>query len=62
LEHDERVTIHVMHRLGAIVTTVYLTWLILMVYLKAQTSTFKSSAIVVGVALSAQVALGIGNI
>jgi len=62
LAHDERVTIHVMHRLGAIVTTVYLAWLILMVYLKAQTSTFKSSAVVVGVALFSQVILGISNI
>jgi len=62
LAHDERVTIHVMHRFGAIVTTVYLTWLILMIYLKAQTSTFKSSAVVVGIALYSQVILGISNI
>lgn len=62
LEHDERVTIHVMHRLGAIVTTVYLAWLILMVFFKAQTSTFKASALLVGLALVAQVALGVSNI
>jgi len=62
LNHDERVTIHVMHRFGAIVTTVYLAWLILMVYFKAQTSTFKSSALLVGLALVSQVILGISNI
>jgi len=62
LDHDERVTIHVMHRLGAIVTTVYLTWLILMVYFKAKTSTFKSSALLVGIALVSQVILGVSNI
>ena len=62
LEHDERVTIHVMHRFGAIVTTVYLAWLILMVFFKAQTSTFKTSALLVGLALVAQVALGVSNI
>lgn len=62
LEHDERVTIHVMHRFGAIVTTVYLAWLILMVFFKAQTSTFKASALLVGLALVAQVALGVSNI
>jgi len=62
LAHNERVTIHVMHRLGAIITTVYLTWLILMVYFKAQTSIFKSSALVVGFALFSQVILGISNI
>lgn len=62
LEHDERVTIHVMHRFGAIFTTVYLAWLILMVFFKAQTSTFKTSALLVGLALVAQVALGVSNI
>ena len=62
LDHDERVTIHVMHRFGAIVTTVYLAWLILMVYMKAQTSTFKQSAVVIGVALFSQVILGVSNI
>ena len=62
LNHDERVTIHVMHRFGAVVTTIYLAWLILMVFFKAQTSTFKSLALIVGVALVAQVALGISNI
>ena len=62
LAHDERVTIHVMHRFGAIVTTVYLVWLILMVYLKAQTTTFRTSALVVGLTLVAQVMLGISNV
>ena len=62
LAHDERVTIHVMHRLGAIVTTAYLAWLILMVYFNAQTSTFKSSALSVGFVLFSQVILGISNV
>jgi len=62
LDHDERVTIHVMHRFGAIVTTVYLAWLILMVYFRAKTSTFKSSALLVGLALVSQIILGVSNI
>ncbi|MCW8864245.1 MAG: COX15/CtaA family protein [Colwellia sp.] len=62
LNHDERVTIHVMHRFGAIVTTVYLAWLMIMIYLKAQTSTFRTSALLVGFALTSQVILGISNI
>lgn len=62
LAHNERVTIHVMHRLGAIVTTLYLIWLILMVYFKAKTGTFKTSALLVGIALISQVILGISNI
>jgi|TARA_R110001583_G_scaffold59932_3_gene178354 cytochrome c oxidase assembly protein subunit 15 len=62
LSHDERVTIHVVHRFGAIVITIYLTWLLLMIYFKAQTSTFKTSAVVVGVALIIQLSLGVSNI
>ena len=62
LSHDERVTIHVMHRFGAIITTVYLAWLILMVYFKAKTRTFKTSALLVGIALISQVFLGVCNI
>jgi len=62
LTHDERVTIHVVHRFGAIAITIYLTWLLLMIYFKAQTSTFKTSAAVVGLALIAQVSLGVSNI
>ena len=62
LSHDERVTIHVVHRFGAIFITIYLTWLLLMIYFKAQTSTFKTSAVVVGLALITQVSLGVSNI
>lgn len=62
LSHDERVTIHVVHRFGAIAITIYLTWLLLMIYFKAQTSTFKTSAVVVGLALITQVSLGVSNI
>lgn len=62
LSHDERVTIHVVHRFGAIAITIYLTWLLLMIYLKAQTSTFRTSAVVVGLALLTQLSLGVSNI
>jgi cytochrome c oxidase assembly protein subunit 15 len=62
LSHDERVTIHVVHRFGAIAITIYLTWLLLMIYFKAQTSTFKTSAVVVGVVLIIQLSLGVSNI
>ena len=62
LEHDERVTIHVVHRFGALVTTVYLAWLLMMIFLKAQTRTFRASALMVAFALVAQVLLGISNI
>ncbi len=62
LDHNERLTIHVVHRFGAIITSVYLTWLIIMVFSKAQTRLFRTSAIMLGIALTAQVSLGISNI
>ncbi|MBU2925972.1 COX15/CtaA family protein [Colwellia sp. 4_MG-2023] len=62
LPHEDRVTIHVTHRFGAIITTVYLTWLMIMVYLRAKTNALKVATLVVGVALTSQVLLGISNI
>lgn len=62
LDHDERVTVHVMHRFGAIVTTLYLLWLGLVVFSKAQTQFFKHSALALIAILTTQVSLGISNI
>ena len=62
LDHASRVTIHVMHRLGAIVTTLYLLWLVISIYRKAQSPFFKKAALSLGFILSVQVGLGISNI
>ncbi len=62
LPHNDRVTIHVMHRMGAIITLLYLGWLALAVFTKSQTAFFKKSAVTLIVVLVAQVSLGISNI
>ncbi len=62
LDHASRVTIHVMHRLGAIVTTLYLFWLVMSIYRRAQAPFFKNAAMSLGFILSVQVGLGISNI
>jgi len=62
LPHAERLTIHVMHRLGAIVTALYLFWLVLRVFTKARSQFFKNSALTLGAILSTQLVLGISNI
>ncbi|MFT5813698.1 MAG: cytochrome c oxidase assembly protein subunit 15 [Psychroserpens sp.] len=62
LDHASRVTIHVMHRIGAIVTTLYLFWLVISIYRKAQSPFFKNLALSLGFILSVQVGLGISNI
>lgn len=62
LDHDERVTIHVLHRIGAIITAIYLTWLAISVLLKAQSNILITSAKIVLVVLIIQVGLGASNI
>jgi cytochrome c oxidase assembly protein subunit 15 len=62
LSHASRVTIHVVHRLGAIVTGLYLFWLALMILRKSQSAFFKNAAISLAVILSCQILLGISNV
>ncbi|MEW6993978.1 heme A synthase [Colwelliaceae bacterium MEBiC 14330] len=62
LEHNERVTIHVTHRLGAIVTAIFITWLATIVFLKARTLVIKRTAIILFSLLVIQLALGVSNI
>tara|TARA_R110000737_G_scaffold31063_1_gene49586 strand:+ start:155 stop:1162 length:1008 start_codon:yes stop_codon:yes gene_type:complete len=62
LDHAARVTIHVMHRFGAIVTALYLFWLAINIYRKAQSPFFRNAALSLGFILSVQIGLGISNI
>ena len=62
LAHNERLTIHVSHRLGAIITSAFLAWLAIMVLLKARTPTIKNSAIILLSLLVIQISLGVSNV
>jgi cytochrome c oxidase assembly protein subunit 15 len=62
LTHDERLTIHVVHRFGAILTSLYLIWLALTVYRKTSNRTIKNANLFMLTILTAQVSLGISNI
>lgn len=62
LSYNQRVTVHVVHRFGAIVTALYLAWLALMIFTKSQTQFFKKSALLVVTVLAVQLSLGISNI
>ena len=62
LDHASRVTIHVMHRFGAIITAIYLFWLAISIYRKAQSPFFRKAALSLGFILSVQVGLGISNV
>ncbi|MBU2869527.1 COX15/CtaA family protein [Colwellia sp. E2M01] len=61
-KHNERVTIHVTHRLGAIVTSIFITWLAILVFIKTNKPNLKRLAIVLLSMLTIQVSLGISNI
>ncbi|WP_448212568.1 COX15/CtaA family protein [Colwellia sp. MEBiC06753] len=62
LDHDERVTIHAMHRIGAIITFLYLAWLAVSVMRKSQSSFFKQLPVLLLTVLVIQVGLGVSNI
>jgi len=58
LDNDARVTIHWMHRLGALITTIYLTFLIFQLFIAG----WKRSAMWISLVLIVQVSLGISNV
>lgn len=62
LDHNERVTIHAMHRIGAIVTFAYLLWLAIAILRKAQTSFFQKVPMLLLAVLVVQVGLGVSNV
>lgn len=62
LAHEERITIHVMHRIGAIVTFLYLGWLALAIRHNAKSTFFQTVPLVLLVILFIQVALGVSNV
>jgi cytochrome c oxidase assembly protein subunit 15 len=62
LNHNERLTIHVTHRFGAIITAIFLAWLAIMVLIKVKTHAIKNSALVLISLLAIQISLGVSNI
>ncbi|MEI6894019.1 MAG: COX15/CtaA family protein [Colwellia sp.] len=62
LNHNERVTIHVTHRLGAIITSIFLAWLTIMVLLNSTTYAIKRTAMALLSILVIQISLGVSNI
>lgn len=60
--YEGRMTMHISHRIGAIVTFLYLGWVALTLFRKAASETVKNLSIVVLIILIAQVLLGISNV
>ncbi len=62
LDNDARVTVHVMHRLGAVIVTLYLTGLLIALWQHVQGSTRRWVILTTAGLLLGQVSLGIANI
>lgn len=60
--YEGRMTIHITHRIGAIITFLYLGWLASTLYRKAASNTVKHISAVVLAVLIVQVLLGISNV
>lgn len=61
-DYQERATMHIMHRLGAIVTSIYLCWFAIMLYKRSSSGFMKRLAITMTLVLGAQVLLGVSNV
>ncbi|MCF2950286.1 COX15/CtaA family protein [Paraglaciecola aquimarina] len=60
--YNERMTMHIMHRLGALITFLYLCWLGIRLYAAAASRLIKNLSALMVVVLGAQVILGVSNV
>jgi len=61
--YPERMTMHIVHRFGAVVTACYLVWLAMRLYANRSQSPFmRKAGIILASVLTAQILLGISNI
>jgi cytochrome c oxidase assembly protein subunit 15 len=62
LSHASRITIHVMHRFGAIVISIYLLWFAFTIMTKASSAFFQQASLGLVTVLICQIGLGISNV
>lgn len=60
--YNERMTMHILHRFGAVIVTGYLLWLAISLYRQANSKMVRKLSITLAVVLTAQVLLGISNV
>lgn len=60
--YEDRMTMHVLHRLGAIVVFIYLCWLAIALWRKAHSGLIRRVTILMILVLGVQVALGVSNV
>lgn len=62
LSHSGKVTIHMMHRIGAIVTALVIGWIAFQVFARTECFPIRILSVVIAVLLTIQIALGITNV
>ena len=60
--YNERMTMHIIHRIGAIVVSAYLIWLAFVLLSKSNSNMLRKLGVTIAVVLTAQVLLGISNV
>jgi cytochrome c oxidase assembly protein subunit 15 len=60
--NEERMTMHVMHRFGAVIVFLYLCWLAVALYAKANSGMVKRMIVLLVLVLGVQIGLGISNV
>lgn len=61
-DYDDRMTMHIVHRIGAIVTFIYLCWLGIRLFTNAMSDRIKNQSMTMIVLLGVQIALGVSNV
>lgn len=60
--YEQRMTMHILHRIGALITFIYLCWLALRLYTTAASGFMRNLAVVLTIVVSIQVLLGVSNV
>ncbi|WP_299081481.1 heme A synthase [uncultured Paraglaciecola sp.] len=61
-DYDERMTMHIMHRMGALITFLYLCWLGIKLYAAASSNLMKKLPVIMILVLGVQIMLGVSNV
>jgi len=60
--YEERMTMHIVHRLGALITFLYLCWLSIRLYAAASSNLIKKLSVLMVLVLGVQIMLGVSNV
>ena len=60
-DYPQRMTMHIIHRLGAVITFIYLCWLAVRLYAAAHSRLLKKMSVILVSVLGLQIILGVSN-